>query len=72
IEFVVSDDGRGVPEDLHGRIWEMFETLEPRDRVDGSGLGLPLVRKLVEASGGRAWVVSQPGDGASFHFTWPR
>jgi len=71
-ELVVADDGRGVPEDLQQRIWEMFETIEPRDRVDGSGLGLALVRKLVEAAGGRTWVVSRPEQGAAFHVTWPR
>ena len=70
-ELVVADDGRGIPEALHGRIWEMFETIEPRDRVDSSGLGLALVRKLVEASGGRTWVTSPPVGGVAFHLTWP-
>jgi signal transduction histidine kinase len=71
-ELIVADNGRGIPEPLQQRIWNMFETVEPRDRVDGSGLGLALVRKLAEAAGGASWVESGPGRGAVFHVTWPR
>jgi signal transduction histidine kinase len=70
-EVIVADDGRGIDEGLHERIWAVFETVEPRDRVDRSGIGLALVRKLVEAAGGWVWVTSRPGEGAAFHFTWP-
>jgi len=66
-ELVVRDDGAGIPAELHERIWSVFETVRPRDQVDGSGLGLAVVRKLAEAIGARAWVESPPGGGAAFH-----
>jgi signal transduction histidine kinase len=71
-EFYVKDDGPGIDPAFHERIWGIFQTLEPRDRVESTGIGLAVVRKIVEGKGGRAWVESQPGQGATFRFTWPR
>lgn len=70
--FTVADDGVGIAPDFHDRIWGMFQTLQPRDKVDSTGIGLALVRKVVEARGGRTWVESTPGQGAVFHVTWPK
>jgi signal transduction histidine kinase len=67
----VKDDGVGIPAEFHQRIWGLFQTLEPRDKVESTGIGLAVVRKIVEARGGRAWVESEPGAGATFWFTWP-
>jgi len=72
LEFAVSDNGPGIAPQYHERIWSIFQTLEPRDRVEGTGIGLSVVRKIVETRGGRAWVESSPGHGATFRFTWPR
>jgi signal transduction histidine kinase len=70
-EIYVKDDGAGIPAEFQQRIWGLFQTLEPRDKVESTGIGLAVVRKIVEARGGRAWVQSEPGSGATFWFTWP-
>ncbi|HEX2167525.1 MAG TPA: ATP-binding protein, partial [Longimicrobiales bacterium] len=70
-EFTVSDNGPGIAEEYHERIWAIFQTLEARDRVEGTGIGLSVVKKVVESRGGRTWVRSAPGEGAVFGFTWP-
>jgi signal transduction histidine kinase len=70
-EFRVSDDGQGIPLAYHERIWGMFQTLEPRDRVESTGVGLAIVRKVVESRGGCARVDPEVLRGASFVFTWP-
>ena len=67
----VSDDGPGIEHEYHERIFRIFQTLAPRDQVEGSGVGLSLVKKLVESRGGVVSVQSTPGAGALFRFTWP-
>lgn len=72
VEFAVTDNGPGIPPEYQERIWGLFQTLEARDKVEGTGIGLAVVKKIVETRGGRAWVESAPGQGATFRFTWPR
>jgi PAS domain S-box-containing protein len=69
--FSVSDNGPGIAPQYHERIFGIFQTLASRDRVEGSGLGLALVKKIVESRGGRVTVDSDEGRGATFCFTWP-
>ncbi len=69
-ELYVRDDGVGIAPEYHDRIWGLFQTLERRDKKESTGIGLSVVRKIVEANGGRAWVVSEAGAGATFYFTW--
>ncbi len=71
-EFSVVDTGPGIAAEYHERIWEVFQTLAPRDQVEGTGIGLSVVRKILEAHGGRAWLESAPGQGAAFGFSWPK
>ena len=71
-EFTVADDGPGIAPQYHERIFGIFQTLRPRDQVEGSGLGLALVKKIVEQYGGRIWLESAEGQGTTFHFTWPK
>ena len=70
-EFSVADDGPGIAEEHHQKVFMMFQTLQPRDRVESTGLGLSLVKKLVEEEGGAIHLDSKPGAGAAFRFTWP-
>jgi signal transduction histidine kinase len=68
----VSDDGPGIEPQYHDKIFVIFQTLEARDKVEGTGVGLSLVRKIGESQGGAVAVESTPGSGATFRFTWPR
>ncbi|MGH7607648.1 MAG: sensor histidine kinase, partial [Gemmatimonadales bacterium] len=72
VEFLVSDNGPGIAPEYHERIWEIFQTLEARDKVEGTGIGLSVVKKIVDTRGGRAWVESVPPHGATFGFAWPK
>ena len=69
--FFVRDNGRGIDPRYHDRVWQIFQTLQPRDHVEGTGIGLSLVRKIVEQQGGRVELESAPDQGATFSFTWP-
>jgi signal transduction histidine kinase len=69
-EFAVADNGPGIPPRAQERIWALFHTLEPSRGTENTGIGLAVVRRLVEAHGGRVWVESS-GAGATFHFLWP-
>jgi PAS domain S-box-containing protein len=71
-EFSVSDNGPGIDPEYHERIWGIFQTLEPRDKVEGTGIGLAVVRKIVDTRGGSAKIESAPKQGATFRFTWPK
>lgn len=69
--FSVSDNGPGISPRYQERIWVMFQTLQPRDEVEGTGIGLALVKKIVGNRGGEVGVESEEGEGARFWFTWP-
>ena len=71
-EFYVRDDGPGIAPRYHDQIWGLFQTLHSRDRIESTGIGLAIVRRIVEAHGGRAWIDSEEGRGATFRFTWPK
>jgi signal transduction histidine kinase len=72
VEFVVRDDGPGILPQFHDKIFQLFQTLKRRDEVEGSGMGLALVKKLVEQQNSHIAVHSQGnGTGAEFRFQWP-
>ena len=69
--FSVADNGPGIEPQYHEKVWQIFQTLAARDKVEGTGIGLSVVRKIVEARGGQAWLESDSGRGSTFYFTWP-
>ena len=71
-EFWVRDDGPGIDPRYHERIFAIFQTLEPRDQVEGAGIGLALVKKIVEGVGGTVRIESELGKGCVLRFTWPK
>ncbi|MBI1373096.1 MAG: PAS domain S-box protein [Phycisphaera sp.] len=70
--FTVADNGAGIDPRFHKKAFAMFQTLNPRDEVEGSGMGLALVKKIVETYGGSISLTSDVGSGAAFRFTWPK
>ncbi len=67
----VADNGPGIPPHQHERIFRMFQRGSGADQVAGTGIGLAVVKKIVERHHGRVWVDSDLGRGSTFHFTLP-
>ena len=70
-EFSVTDDGPGIAPDDHEKVFGIFETLKSRDAQESTGIGLSIVKKIVETEGGQIVLESDTGKGATFRFTWP-
>ena len=71
-KFGVTDNGSGIEEKHFERIFQMFQILAPRDKVESIGVGLTITKKIVELYGGRIWVESKVGQGCTFYFTLPK
>jgi len=71
-KFIIADNGSGIELRHFERIFQLFQTLVPRDRVEGTGVGLSLVKKIVEMYGGKIWLESKVGVGSKFFFTLPK
>ncbi len=71
-EFIVADNGCGIEQKHYERIFRIFETLQQYDGVNGNGVGLAIVKKIVEMYGGNVWVESKLEKGSTFHFTLPK
>lgn len=71
-EFAVADDGSGIAPQYHEKVFGLFQTLEARDKTENTGIGLAIVKKIVEGQGGSICLESQEGQGATFRFTWPK
>jgi light-regulated signal transduction histidine kinase (bacteriophytochrome) len=70
-KFSVSDNGPGIEEKYFDKVFQIFQTLSPRDEYYSTGVGLSLVKRVVEAYDGDIWLESQVGDGCTFLFTLP-
>lgn len=71
-EFAVADDGPGIAPEFQEKVFVIFQTLEPRDKVENTGVGLAIVKKIIEDKGGTIYLESQLSQGARFRFTWPK
>ena len=71
-KIIVSDNGPGIEEKDHEKIFQMFCVLQPRDKIEASGVGLAVVKKIVEMYGGKVWAESEIGKGSKFSFTLPK
>lgn len=71
-EFSVSDNGPGIPLESHHKIFRIFQTLQARDTYESTGIGLSIVKKIIEEKGCKIELDSSPGEGCTFKFTWPK
>jgi len=71
-QFYVADNGPGIEEKNFARIFQIFQTLKPKDEGESTGIGLTLVKKIIEMYGGQIWIESTVGTGSTFYFTIPK
>ena len=65
----IKDNGPGIEEKYHEKIFQVFQTLESRDKRESTGVGLSVVKKIVELYEGKIWIKSKMGEGSTFFFT---
>lgn len=71
-EFSVKDNGIGIEPEYHEKIFEIFQTLREKDEKESTGIGLAIVKKIIDEQHGTINVKSKLGEGAEFIFTWPK
>lgn len=71
-EFYVSDNGPGISPEFHERIFVIFQTLQSRDEIESTGVGLAIVKKILDEKGGQIRIESKMKEGTKFIFTWPK
>jgi signal transduction histidine kinase len=68
-QFIIKDNGPGIEKQYHEKVFEIFQTLKPKDEKESTGIGLSIVKKIVESEGGKIRIESEPDEGAAFIFT---
>jgi signal transduction histidine kinase len=71
-EFIVRDDGPGISPEFYQRVFTAFQILERRNDIQQTGIGLAMVKKIVELNGGMTWLETEGSRGLTVHFTWPK
>jgi len=71
-KFYVRDNGPGIAEKYFERIFKIFQTLHAKDQYESTGVGLTLIKRIVEMYGGKVWLESEVGNGCTFYFTLPQ
>jgi light-regulated signal transduction histidine kinase (bacteriophytochrome) len=71
-QFYIEDNGPGIDKKYHQKIFEIFQTLETVSHPENTGVGLTIVKKIVEENKGKIWVESEIGKGSKFIFIWPK
>jgi PAS domain S-box-containing protein len=71
-QITVEDNGPGIPEEFCEKIFVIFQTLQSKDKFESTGIGLAIVKRIVEERGCKIWVESEVGKGSKFIFTWPK
>ncbi|MCY7335068.1 MAG: PAS domain S-box protein [Chamaesiphon sp.] len=71
-EFAIADDGPGINPDHHQKIFMIFQAVNPQNRADSTGIGLSIVKKIVDTEGGTIRLESEIGKGTTFYFNWPK
>jgi two-component system sensor histidine kinase/response regulator len=69
-EFSIMDNGIGIKEEHFDKIFGVFQTLQSKDKQESTGIGLTIVKKIIEQQGGKVWIESKIGEGSTFRFTW--
>ena len=71
-EFIIKDDGPGIAPEHHEKVFAIFQTLKVKDNSDSTGIGLAIVKKIVETEQGTIRLESSLGEGTTFYVTWPK
>lgn len=72
VEVSIRDNGIGIPKEAHEKVFQIFQRFHPNSGVEGTGVGLSIVKKIVETYGGKVWFESEPGRGTIFFVAWPK